>query len=573
MASHPDLDGLPSDAFDTDFDLEGPQSEANNRAAQRANEEARAMDLDESGSENEFDDPELDDFEGFDEFEGPEYITDDEEDQNEEEDEYEDDEGGFEESGEYDLGVDEPEHHAWARARFPYDDEGLLWDDEDDDFDFDPDAENFHRNLRNFSASLEEVLDQFRRRHVNAVDFIDNLHEEVRRDHGLHLLDDLEAHRRAEAALARENQRANARQQQRRQNMPPRQGSRQGDRRAYDLFGDELVEVDVQPVRAAARNLTLPRVQQQQPEVIDLTADSDHDEPQIVEGPRPGGAAPAQAPGRNPRRQPAGIQRTPSLARSDGSILGNPANVIDLTLDDSPDAPPQPIQLPRRESHPLHNNNNRHQPRRSQRVQNHNPRNRHDQPAGFGARLAGFANILSGFDLVRQLGFGRHPDLEIQFLGGLGDNANMENPLANNVPNLNYRGYGPPAPAPKPRHVPPPPPRAGFTRDTGSADQVVVCAGCDQELKYDPEAGQAGSNTPRVKRQRNRKDFEEHHFWAVKECGHVYCKECYDGRKNTSKTPSFRRENGSGNARKIFCAVDGCTSDVNNKGNWVGLFV
>ena len=56
----------------------------------------------------------------------------------------------------------------------------------------------------------------------------------------------------------------------------------------------------------------------------------------------------------------------------------------------------------------------------------------------------------------------------------------------------------------------------------------------------------------------------------------VYCKDCYENRslrKTTAKTPvtHFRRD--PDNARKNLCAVDGCTSEANNKSNWVGLFL
>jgi len=147
------------------------------------------------------------------------------------------------------------------------------------------------------------------------------------------------------------------------------------------------------------------------------------------------------------------------------------------------------------------------------------------------------------------------------------------NPLAGNAPNFNYRangynggGGGGTREPPKPAFEAPPKARSGFTRDTkavvekkagagasgasgwvsasaslsnssgkkkGVAGQqyhqqqqeveeeemVVICPSCDKELAYDPD--EERPETPASKRPKNRKDREEHHFWAVKECGHV----------------------------------------------------
>jgi hypothetical protein len=279
----------------------------------------------------------------------------------------------------------------------------------------------------------------------------------------------------------------------------------QGRRRSSGLFRDELVELEMQPPRA-------------QPEVIDLTGEPDTpDEPEVIVAPRARALNAGQIAGRNPRRQMSLNHRTPSLSRSDGSLLGNHANVIDLTLDDSPAPPPMPLQLPRRDNPELLHQN---------RHQRHHHRNRHparaqpvnlDDQGGFGARIvAGFARRL---DLLRQLGrFGNPHDVEVQFIGG---GLDMDNPLAGNAPNLNYRANGNNGP-PKPAHVPPPAPRDGFTRDTGDADDVVVCPGCTEELKYDPDSANDDTMSGRApKKPRTRKDQEEHHFWALKDCGHV----------------------------------------------------
>ncbi|KAJ9144767.1 hypothetical protein NKR19_g6346, partial [Coniochaeta hoffmannii] len=68
-----------------------------------------------------------------------------------------------------------------------------------------------------------------------------------------------------------------------------------------------------------------------------------------------------------------------------------------------------------------------------------------------------------------------------------------------------------------------------------------------------------------------RKDREEHHFWAVKACGHVYCRSCYENRRPTLK--NGRTTNFGVAEKKLLCAVDECTSDVTNKTAWVGIFL
>jgi hypothetical protein len=72
----------------------------------------------------------------------------------------------------------------------------------------------------------------------------------------------------------------------------------------------------------------------------------------------------------------------------------------------------------------------------------------------------------------------------------------------------------------KPQHQPPPAARPGFTRSP-SEDDVVVCPACGNELvahKADEDGGV--TKKPHGKAP-NKKEREEHHFWVVKECGHV----------------------------------------------------
>lgn len=106
-------------------------------------------------------------------------------------------------------------------------------------------------------------------------------------------------------------------------------------------------------------------------------------------------------------------------------------------------------------------------------------------------------------------------------------NPNVDpNPLAGNPPDFNYQANGWAAPGgerPKPQFEEPPPARPGFTRNTGpdpetGEEQTFICASCDNELKYyDDEVVEP----PAKRAKKGKKAREEHHFWAVKACGHV----------------------------------------------------
>ncbi|OBT98801.1 hypothetical protein VE01_03253 [Pseudogymnoascus verrucosus] len=132
----------------------------------------------------------------------------------------------------------------------------------------------------------------------------------------------------------------------------------------------------------------------------------------------------------------------------------------------------------------------------------------------------------------------------------------------------------------KAEHVPPPPVGEGFTRSP-KEDDVIVCPACDEELVVGPEEPAAGTTpsstgkTAAKAKARSRKDREEHPFWVVRECGHVYCNKCYQSRKPDTKSTSKNLfpEVQSG-ARKVpLCAVDDCTSEVGDKKFWVGVFM
>ena len=380
---------------------------------------------------------------------------------------------------------------------------------------------------------------------------------------------------------------------------------------------DELVELEVAPgaYREQQRHHQRHhqrRRQQQGPALpqatfIDLTEEPDS--PVLLARPPPS---------RNPRRQMSQNHRTPSLARSDGSILAEPARppVIDLT-EDSPEE--GPAAAPARSAH-----GGRQQHRARNRFGHHHHRHHHhhhlhqspdvailgilaDVNALHQQEAANRGDFFGGLRAVGnyfRMGRRQPPDVpqheidprdvqEVEFMGGnLVLNAAMDNPLLGNPVQFNYQanGFGQPrAPTPKPPHVPPPPAREGFTRNTGG-DVVAVCASCEEELKYDPDTTEEG---PPAKRARSRKDREEHHFWAVTACGHVrsvpsppprehsltggslqvYCRECYETRSNTGKKDKAGSLHFRVEGKTLSCAVPDCESDVKPKKAWVGIFL
>ncbi|ROV90011.1 hypothetical protein VSDG_08401 [Cytospora chrysosperma] len=346
-------------------------------------------------------------------------------------------------------------------------------------------------------------------------------------------------------------------------------------------FDDELVEVVYQGSIPAPP--TPPRRQQRHPrhqrhhhvDVIDLTEEPDspvHHRHQPVNILRHRHHLQDQdsPQHQNQRRHMSQNGRTPSLNRSDGSILnGNAAAaaVIDLTADSPEDNIPANRRLPPPAPAPAQ-------------------RDQHSQ--FFGRNLMGsIRGLLPGL-----LAYGNIREADIQFIGAAPAIPMNANPLAGNPPDFNYQangfgGYGGGRqPTPKPDFEAPPPARAGFTRDTGpdkvtDEEQVFVCPSCDNELKYSLDDEEDDNGGRPVKKARTKKDREEHHFWAVKACGHVYCKSCYDNRKKHSKgKDSAAAKTGfqfqpSETARsvKIFCAVDECQSEVSPNNAWVGIFM
>lgn len=325
---------------------------------------------------------------------------------------------------------------------------------------------------------------------------------------------------------SRRSQRQNSRQSPYHLSQP-----RERTRMADMADRDELIAVEVGQARSTARNSRTPS-RAAAPEVIDLTGEPDSpEEPRAAAPARARVSNPPQNASRNPRRQRSLNQRTPSLSRSDGSLLGNLTDVIDLTMDDPPPPPPLPQAIPRHypsTSRPPNPPSDRHRP--------------HPPPVDLEMLDSNpffrFVSRLPTIDFVRLGGVwgSRQPaSVDVQIIGRTVD---MNNPLSENLPNLNYRVGGHGERSRKPPHVPPPAARAGFTRNTGvSADEVAVCPSCEKELQYDPDDDDA--NGPPAKRARTKKDREEHHFWAVKECGHVSFVACRNSRTVCSETDLF----------------------------------
>ncbi|KLU91284.1 hypothetical protein MAPG_09805 [Magnaporthiopsis poae ATCC 64411] len=288
----------------------------------------------------------------------------------------------------------------------------------------------------------------------------------------------------------------------------------------------------------------------------------------------------ARAASRNPRRQ-AGLVRTPSLARSDASINGGRGRaggggnipLIDLTGDGpEPIAPPQPPAAA--EGNAAANN----------------PWNwfqRPPRPAARGDRgdphlpLSRTLNHLS--QLTSQLTAAMRGEVNgAPAAAAAADQSNLPEVIRIIHLDLDYNGGIPPdfwdphvrPDAEKPKYNAPKEAMEGCTRSTGE-DVVAICPSCEEELVYDPD--EKPTTPPPAKRQRTKKDRAEHHFMAVKACGHVFCHQCYETRKEKAKTNKLS-DHGCGfrpgpNRMSVMCAVEGCDSEVGSKTAWLGIFV
>ncbi|KAK5655235.1 hypothetical protein OQA88_5802 [Cercophora sp. LCS_1] len=413
----------------------------------------------------------------------------------------------------------------------------------------------------------------------------------------------------------------------------PRAGRR---RRRAGEGEDELVEMEVvasrPPLPALPRNSRTANWVNSQPNsrasansrasgparvpanaaVIDLTAeDDDGDEPEVViiSGPnRPRRQIPPRNPSRNSNN---------NLHRNNNNRT---QTVIDLTEADDMDNG-RPFEAMRaRASYGLRgNNNNRNNQANNEDAANndadvyvnrraeHNPvHNNHNNGPGVGnavhpiellddddeedddlfgdnALVGMVRNVfMNGFHNVFGL-LGRANPLDPDRLRGDAHGVNpaplypavlnpVLNPLAENLPNFNYQANGYNNNADK-EFKEPTPPAEGFGRNAGE-DEYYVCAGCDEELAYDPALPpRQPEESPKKRRKTQHKEQPEHHFWLLKDCGHVYCNVCFVTRNKANETKFTQKTNPSGRSKRIVCAVDDCHIEAQGRSAWIGLFL
>ncbi|KAK2470596.1 hypothetical protein H9L39_17784, partial [Fusarium oxysporum f. sp. albedinis] len=129
----------------------------------------------------------------------------------------------------------------------------------------------------------------------------------------------------------------------------------------------------------------------------------------------------------------------------------------------------------------------------------------------------------------------------------------------------------------------PPPTRVGFTRDTCAdpeeeSENVAICPACCNELAYDPYDTMLHSPGNTSKRKRKRAP-EGRRFWALKNCGYVYCADCYNTRK-----PAKIKRNGADSralderspylvAADFGCDVEDCNTRASTEDDWVAIYL
>ncbi|KAI0148380.1 hypothetical protein GGR57DRAFT_505173 [Xylariaceae sp. FL1272] len=382
------------------------------------------------------------------------------------------------------------------------------------------------------------------------------------------------------------------------------QGGQDGPDRQRQLR-DELVQVEVagQARAGAGQRRPAPAT------VIDLTGDDDDDVVQHRQ-------TAAQRASANTRRRRSQQQNAPRLNRSDANYVGDQDIII---ISDSED---ELAPRPRGRNVNNINNNNRNLHRHIHHHHHHHngfgiprgPRNparpppamADQDPNDFEGHFDGHLHrLIHRIPFFRAMGRPAAPPVaanrplpedELVITGerNLGQPRpaamNIDNPLPQTfmLGGLNYMAvpfpdplhFAPPAAdrarAPKPQHVPPKAARPGFTRDTGE-ELVAVCPSCEQELAYDPDADHS-ADTP-TKSGKAKKNQREHHFWAVKACGHVYCKKCFDNRAKRAGSKSLGKNQvvtgfqHPPDSKKTLCAVEDCETDVTQKSAWVGIFL
>ncbi|KAL6850559.1 hypothetical protein ACO1O0_007683 [Amphichorda felina] len=255
----------------------------------------------------------------------------------------------------------------------------------------------------------------------------------------------------------------------------------------------------------------------------------------------------------NPRRTNSQRISPPTLSRSDGTISrSNVPDFIDLTGDSPDDDIPQIIESSPRTPNLDHLS---HLPRdsliRADLV-------RHSRIfGGFRRRLAG----LLGSDFL-ELDLRRPESIPFPFDGFV-------------------RRPVPEESRPKPSMEPTPDTREGFTRNTcaePTEEMVIVCPNCNEELAYDPTGATPAQSSTSGKGTKRKRTVPEHHFWALKKCGHVYCSDCFENRRPTKSNrrgvgfPMPDGKEASSAPNEMRCAVQGCDTKVAPKAEWVGLY-
>ncbi|TVY44059.1 hypothetical protein LSUB1_G000819 [Lachnellula subtilissima] len=129
----------------------------------------------------------------------------------------------------------------------------------------------------------------------------------------------------------------------------------------------------------------------------------------------------------------------------------------------------------------------------------------------------------------------------------------------------------------KAEHVPPKPARKDFTRSP-TEDMDIICPSCMDELVHNKEHEEPV--TKKNGKAPTKKEREEHPFWVVKECGHVYCNRCFQNRDPRNKVSGVSFDeitkpsnNKSKPSKLLLCAVEDCESDVKSKDKWIGVFL
>ncbi|KAH8843690.1 hypothetical protein MCOR27_010332 [Pyricularia oryzae] len=378
----------------------------------------------------------------------------------------------------------------------------------------------------------------------------------------------------------------NERRRQRLQQDAMQHLSRQSDAARHRPQDVDVIDLTDEPdnVPPAAVPLTLPRVV---PDSNGMPARRNVGFLDVVNNP-------SQQPdhSRNPRRQQSGLARTPSLSRSDPSLsFGRgrsaiPAQMhIDLTEDDDvpsitgPAAGQQARYATRGSMLDPPANRTWHWPRPGGAV--HSVLGMFLGLGGNASRNAGApadaAGGAAGNHRLREI-----RDIQQELERTMELNQLMQNRPRDMLIELDYGGLPPnfwddhTPNRPKPAYVPPPDAPVGFTRDTGD-EVVAICPGCDEELVYDPDEVRDEPEAVSTKKPRTKKDRAEHHFMAIKACGHVYCRVCYERRTTPSSRkggsgpgPNFRQLQDS---TKLLCAVDDCASEIKSKTAWLGIFV